>query len=114
MTSFRFIILGTHPDLLVAFGSFTATRHVTFNEAAEETLLELQSPPITAKTDFMSYGRDFRDDLDHEKWRRSHLTILANIVSTLEELQCISWWTIDSETAMPAQVYPNVRVLQSN
>ncbi|KAM5542688.1 hypothetical protein V8D89_003649 [Ganoderma adspersum] len=113
-------LLDLHPDLTPAFGSLTSLRHIDFTGVkgkACSLLLRLHSPLVSANVSFIS-DDDLKlwDYLDDDEWEGCHpAMLLDNFVSTLEELQCVAWYTIPDpgpdETLIPALVYPNMRKL---
>ena len=108
-------IFEPYPALLSAFAGLTSLRHIELYGAggvACELLSTLRAPLITASIDFLgdSDERIF-DHLDFDEWEKYHPTrLLANFASTLEELQCIAWYTT-SEPVFPGTVYSNMRKL---
>ncbi|KAM5530678.1 hypothetical protein V8D89_015650 [Ganoderma adspersum] len=108
-------ILEPYPALLSAFAGLTSLRHIELYGAggvACELLSTLRAPLITASIDFLgdSDERIF-DHLDFDEWAKYHPTrLLANFAPTLEELQCIAWYTT-TEPVFPGTVYPNMRRL---
>ena len=113
-------LLDLHPALTPAFGSLTSLRHVDFTGVKGKTcslLLRLHSPLVSANISFIS-DDDLKlwDYLDDDEWEGCHpAMLLDNFASTLEELQCVAWYTIPDpgpdETLIPALVYPDMRRL---
>ncbi|KAI1783176.1 hypothetical protein LXA43DRAFT_904150 [Ganoderma leucocontextum] len=108
-------LLELDPGLTAAFSALTTLRHINFSGVkggACELLSALHSPLISANISFISdVDQKLWDYLDDDEWERYHPAILLdNFASTLEELQCVAWYTTQ-ETVIPAEVYPNMRKL---
>ena len=111
-------LLCLDPALTTAFCTLTTLRHIDFSGVKYTTcvvLLRLSSPLISAKISFLSDDVDEKlwdwDYLEDDEWEHFHPTMLLdNFAQTLEELQCVAWYT-NQDALIPAQVYPNMRKL---
>ncbi|PIL30616.1 hypothetical protein GSI_07317 [Ganoderma sinense ZZ0214-1] len=109
-------LLELHTALTPAFCTLSTLRRIDFtgaNNKACPLLVGLHAPLISASIDFRaSDGQMLWDHLDVDEWERYHpTTLLNNFSSTLEELECVSWYTTPDNAVMPTQVYPNMQKL---
>ncbi|KAM5542693.1 hypothetical protein V8D89_003654 [Ganoderma adspersum] len=108
-------LLCLHPTLTPAFCALTTLRHIDFygvKDVACMVLLRLSSPLISAKINFLSDdNQKLWDYLEDDEWKHFHpMMLLDNFAQTLEELQCIAWYT-NQDALIPVQVYLNMRKL---
>ncbi|PIL30611.1 hypothetical protein GSI_07312 [Ganoderma sinense ZZ0214-1] len=108
-------LLDLHPNLLSAFCALTTLRHINFTGLKADAcgfLSGIRSPLISASFDFLPEdGQKLWYDLSDDEWVQFHpANLLGNFAPTLEELQCVAWYT-DYETVTPTTVFPNMRKL---
>lgn len=105
----------SEPALLRAFAALTTLRRIDISGAKGETcsfLSSLQSPLVSLRIDFLPDDDiSLWDMLDTSSWSKYHpAVLLANFAPTLQELQCMCWYT-NENTVSPVVVYPNMRKL---